>query len=253
MANAEISFTLDEDSGTGATSEAQYSAKIQAIGNRLNAANNLGEALINLKDEICELFGADRITVYVVDGVKRELVSRFKSGNEVTEIRIPVAQTSVAGYAALKQTLLNIKDVYDQKELTAIDPELQFDSSWDRRTGYRTKTDSGASDRLPEIPHGYAGTDQSQSPWWIRWRRRKGRCRVVQDHGRGVVQPEAHRRTGRPFQQVRLPAGKPPADPERVEQGSRRSRSAQRAGFRCPDEGLQNPQKGNRQRTGKIL
>jgi len=139
MANAEISFTLDEDSGTGATSEAQYSAKIQAIGNRLNAANNLGEALINLKDEICELFGADRITVYVVDGVKRELVSRFKSGNEVTEIRIPVAQTSVAGYAALKQTLLNIKDVYDQKELTAIDPELQFDSSWDRRTGYRTK------------------------------------------------------------------------------------------------------------------
>jgi GAF domain-containing protein len=139
MANAEISFTLEENSGTGKTSEVQYSAKITAIGNRLNAANNLGEALINLKDEICELFGADRITVYVVDGVKRELVSRFKSGNEVTEIRIPVAQTSVAGYAALKQTLLNIKDVYDQKELTAIDQELQFDSSWDRRTGYRTK------------------------------------------------------------------------------------------------------------------
>ena len=86
-------------------SEVQYSARIQAIGNRLNEANNLGEALINLKDEICELFGADRITVYVVDGVKRELVSRFKSGNEVTEIRIPVAQTSVAGYAALKQTM----------------------------------------------------------------------------------------------------------------------------------------------------
>jgi type II secretory ATPase GspE/PulE/Tfp pilus assembly ATPase PilB-like protein/putative methionine-R-sulfoxide reductase with GAF domain len=139
MANAEITLTLDEDAETGGVSEAQYSAKIQAIGNRLNGANNLGEALINLKDEICELFGSDRITVYVVDGVKRELVSRFKSGNEVSEIRIPVAQTSVAGYAALKQTLVNIKDVYDQKELTAIDPDLQFDSSWDRRTGYRTQ------------------------------------------------------------------------------------------------------------------
>mgnify|MGYP000618009007 CR=1 FL=1 len=49
MANAEISFTLDEDSGSGATSEVQYSAKIQAIGSRLNAANNLGEALIRLE------------------------------------------------------------------------------------------------------------------------------------------------------------------------------------------------------------
>ena len=139
MANAEISLTLDDDTDSGATSEAQYKAKIQAIGNRLNAANNLGEVLINLKDEICELFGADRITVYVVDGVKRELVSRFKSGNEVAEIRIPVAQTSIAGYAAFKQTLVNIKDAYDQSVLNEIDPELQFDSSWDRRSGYRTK------------------------------------------------------------------------------------------------------------------
>jgi type II secretory ATPase GspE/PulE/Tfp pilus assembly ATPase PilB-like protein len=139
MANAEISLTLDDDTDSGAMSEAQYKAKIQAIGNRLNAANNLGEVLINLKDEICELFGADRITVYVVDGVKRELVSRFKSGNEVAEIRIPVAQTSIAGYAAFKQTLVNIKDAYDQSVLNEIDPELQFDSSWDRRSGYRTK------------------------------------------------------------------------------------------------------------------
>ena len=139
MANAEISLTLDDDTDSASMSETQYTTRIQDIGNRLNAANNLGEALINLKDEICELFGADRITVYVVDGVKRELVSRFKSGSEVTEIRIPVAQNSVAGYAALKQTLVNIKDVYEQKELKAIDPDLQFDSSWDRRTCYRTK------------------------------------------------------------------------------------------------------------------
>ena len=138
MANAEITLTLDDTDGD-ATSEAKYKTKIQDIGNRLNAANNLGEALINVRDEICELFGADRITVYVVDGVKRELVSRFKSGSEVAEIRIPVAQTSIAGYAALKQSLLNIKDAYDQNALNEIDPQLQFDSKWDRQTGYRTK------------------------------------------------------------------------------------------------------------------
>ena len=102
MANAEISMTLDEDTDSAPMSEAKYKSRIQAIGHRLNEATNLGEALINLKDEICELFRADRITVYVVDGVKRELVSRFKSGSEVAEIRIPVAQTSIAGYAALE-------------------------------------------------------------------------------------------------------------------------------------------------------
>ncbi len=139
MANAEISLTPNDDADSVPMSEAQYSTRIQVIGNRLNEANNLGEALINLKDEICELFGADRITVYVVDGVKRELVSRFKSGSEVPEIRIPVAPTSIAGYAALKQTLVNVKDAYDQKALSTTDPNLQFDSSWDRRTGYRTK------------------------------------------------------------------------------------------------------------------
>lgn len=139
MANPEISFTLDDDTKRAGMSRPQYKARIQAIASRLNAAKNLAEALINLKDEICELFGADRITVYVVDGVKRELVSRFKSGSEVAEIRVPVAQSSIAGYSALKQTLVNIKDTYDQKELAAIDPKLQFDSSWDRRTGYRTK------------------------------------------------------------------------------------------------------------------
>ncbi len=138
MAKAEITLSPD-DAGDGVSPEARYKARIQAIGNRLNEARNLGEALINLKEEICELFGADRITVYVVDGVKRELVSRFKSGNEVAEIRIPVSKNSIAGYSALKQRLVNIKDTYDENELAAIDPALQFDSSWDRQTGYKTK------------------------------------------------------------------------------------------------------------------
>jgi type II secretory ATPase GspE/PulE/Tfp pilus assembly ATPase PilB-like protein len=139
MANDEITLTLDDVAEQAAVAGEHYKARIQDIGNRLNAASNLAETLINLKDEICDMFGADRITVYVVDGVKRELVSHVKSGNEVADIRIPVAQTSLAGYAAFRQTIVNVKDAYDAKELAVIDVNLQFDSSWDRRTGYRTK------------------------------------------------------------------------------------------------------------------
>lgn len=120
-------------------SEVEYRKKLQEICNNIYAAKNLDEILIDQKDAITSLFEADRITVYVVDGIKRELVSRFKSGNEIGEIRIPVSTSSLAGTSALKQKLVNIKDVYDEKELVGIDPELKFDSSWDKKTGYTTK------------------------------------------------------------------------------------------------------------------
>ncbi|MGD9365666.1 MAG: GspE/PulE family protein [Desulfobacteraceae bacterium] len=118
--------------------EVVFRAKLQEIGNKINAARDLDEILIDLKDEILALFQAERLTVYVVDGVKRELVSRFKSGDEIAEIRLPVSKNSLSGYSALTHKLLNISNVYDQKELADIDDGLQFDKSWDQKTGYRT-------------------------------------------------------------------------------------------------------------------
>jgi len=98
-------------------SEVQYRTQLIEIGNKINAAANLDEILIDLKDEITTLFEADRITVYVVDGKKGELVSRFKSGLEISEIRIPIAISSISGYAAFKQKIVNIHNVYDDAEL----------------------------------------------------------------------------------------------------------------------------------------
>ncbi len=120
-------------------SEVAYRTRLQKISNAIHAAFNLDEILIDLKEEIVDLVGAERITIYYVDGIKRELVSRFKSGNEVSEIRVPVSGGSIAGYAAAHQKMLNIKDVYDKKELERIDPELCFDSSWDKKTGFKTR------------------------------------------------------------------------------------------------------------------
>ena len=80
MAKPEISLTLDDDSAGISSPDTQYTSRIKEIGDQLSVATNLGETLINLKDDICELFGAERVTVFVIDGVKRELVSHFKSG-----------------------------------------------------------------------------------------------------------------------------------------------------------------------------
>ena len=120
-------------------SEVQYIKDIQDICSKIYAASNVDEILVDLKDEITSIFEAERITVYVVDGKKRELVSRFVSGDEIGEIRIPVSNTSISGCSALKQKLINIKDVYNKKELASIDPDLKFDKSWDQKSGFKTK------------------------------------------------------------------------------------------------------------------
>lgn len=119
--------------------EVEYRTRLQEIGNKLNSATNLDVILIDLHDEILSLFDAQRMTVYVVDGVKRELVSRFKSGDEVEEIRIPVSPASIAGYAAFKQKSVNIENVYDGDAVSAVDKSLEFDGSWDLKTGFKTK------------------------------------------------------------------------------------------------------------------
>ena len=120
-------------------SEVEYRTKFQEICNKIYAASKVDEIIIDIKDEITSIFESERLTVFVIDGIKRELVSRFKSGTEIEEIRIPVSATSIAGYAASKQKLVNIKDVYDHKELVAMDSDLSFDKRWDKKTGFVTK------------------------------------------------------------------------------------------------------------------
>jgi len=120
-------------------SEIDYRKDLQDICNKIHAAANLDEILVDLKDEITRLFEAERLTVYVVDGKKRELVSRFKSGNEIEEIRISMSNNSISGCSAFKKKLINIKNVYDDSELASIDPELKFDKRWDKKMGFWTQ------------------------------------------------------------------------------------------------------------------
>ncbi len=121
------------------TSEVVYRTRLQAICNKINAVNNLDEILIDLKDDITSLFEADRLTLYVVDAQKRELVSRFQSANDIEEIHLPISTKSIAGWCVLKNRPVNVTNAYDVKELAAIDPALRFDESCDMLTGFTTR------------------------------------------------------------------------------------------------------------------
>ena len=116
----------------------EYHKKLNSIANKIHSASDTNDILLNLQSEILGLFKAYRITVYVVDGIKREIVSRFKSGDEVNEIRVPINPASISGYCAASGKLVNIGDVYNDEELRQISPKLKFDKSWDEKTGFKT-------------------------------------------------------------------------------------------------------------------
>ncbi len=116
-----------------------YQERLQSITNRIHGARNLNEIFLQLKDEILELFDADRITIYGVDAKNNQIYSKYKEGKEVMEIRLPIDGHSLAGFVALNKRPVNIADAYDEKELSTKLPVLQFDRSWDEKTGYRTR------------------------------------------------------------------------------------------------------------------
>ncbi len=125
--------------GSGLKQEVEYRERLLEITNHVHAASNIDEILIDLKEDVTELFDAERLTVYVVDGIKKELVSRVKSGDEISDIRIPISTTSRAGYVAHKGELVNIKNAHNRSELSSIDPNLSFDESWDEKSGFQTR------------------------------------------------------------------------------------------------------------------
>jgi len=112
--------------------------ELKRISQLIKTAKNVDETLEQLKDSIMALFEASMITVYSYDSKKKEIISRIKSETSIDEIRLPAMPQSISGWVALKQKSVNIANVHDEEELQAIDPEIKFDSSWDKISGNTT-------------------------------------------------------------------------------------------------------------------
>jgi type II secretory ATPase GspE/PulE/Tfp pilus assembly ATPase PilB-like protein len=118
----------------------EFTKNLNQVTNKIHATNNIDEIMLDVSKDICSLFNADRLTIYVVGDDKASLISKVKTGlNSFKDLKLPIAEQSVAGFAAFHKKLLNIKDVYDEHELAAISSTLRFLQDVDKRTGYRTK------------------------------------------------------------------------------------------------------------------
>jgi type II secretory ATPase GspE/PulE/Tfp pilus assembly ATPase PilB-like protein len=118
----------------------EFTKNLNRVTNKIHATSNIDEIMLDVSRDICTLFNADRLTIYVVGDDSVSLVSKVKTGlNSFKDLKLPIAEQSVAGYVAVHKKLLNIKDVYDEQELSKYSQHLRFLQEVDRRTGYRTK------------------------------------------------------------------------------------------------------------------
>lgn len=137
----------------------EFTKNLNQVNNKIHATGNVDEIMLEVSKDICALFNADRLTIYVVGEDNISLVSKVKTGlNSFKDLKLPIAEQSLAGYSAMHKKLLNIKDVYDEKELTQYSAHLRFLQEVDKRTGYRTKQmlvapilDSGSGDLIGVI------------------------------------------------------------------------------------------------------
>ena len=113
---------------------------LQLVTNRIHASNDTDEIILELSGDLCALFEAERLTIYTLADKEAAIVTRIKTGlDTVQSIRLPVSDSSIAGFVAKVGKPVNVHDVYDEAELRAIAPPLHFQREVDLSSGFRSK------------------------------------------------------------------------------------------------------------------
>ena len=116
-----------------------FAENVKRITDQIHAANNLDHILLDLRKDILSIFDAEDLTIFAFDSEKKEIFSKVPHIDSVEEIRIPITEQSLAGFCAKYLRPVNIADAYNIAELQGIHPSLLHDTSYDKRTGFKTK------------------------------------------------------------------------------------------------------------------
>jgi type II secretory ATPase GspE/PulE/Tfp pilus assembly ATPase PilB-like protein len=117
-----------------------FQQKLQTVTNKIHATKNIDEIILEMSQELCTLFNADRLTIYLLSEDKGSIISKVKTGlTSFKDIKLPINEQSIAGFVAANKRVVNIRDVYDDAELKSYSAQLNFLKAVDAKTGYRTK------------------------------------------------------------------------------------------------------------------
>jgi type II secretory ATPase GspE/PulE/Tfp pilus assembly ATPase PilB-like protein len=116
-----------------------FAENVKRITDQIHSASDLDHILLNLRKEILSIFDAEDLTIFAFDAEKKEIFSKVPSIDSVEEIRIPITEQSLAGFCAKYLRPVSIADAYNIAELQGVHPSLLHDTSYDKRTGFKTK------------------------------------------------------------------------------------------------------------------
>lgn len=117
----------------------EFAEHVKKITAQINAASDLDQILLDLHKDILSLFDAEDLTLFAFDADKKEIFSKVPHVDSIEEVRIPITEQSLAGFCAKYLRPVNIADAYNLAELQGIHPSLLHDTSYDKRTGFKTK------------------------------------------------------------------------------------------------------------------
>ncbi|MBI5234318.1 MAG: GAF domain-containing protein [Deltaproteobacteria bacterium] len=100
---------------------------------------SMDEMLTKVVEELRDLAGCDRCSLYILDKGKNELYTMVAQKLKLAEIKIPVDKKSLVGYCVATGKGIMVKDVSKEAQLKKIDPELSFNPRFDELCNYHTK------------------------------------------------------------------------------------------------------------------
>ena len=116
-----------------------FAENVKRITEQIHAAGDLDHILLDLRKDILSIFDAEDLTIFAFDSEKKEIFSKVPHIDGVEEIRIPITEQSLAGFCAKYLRPVSIADAYNIDELQGVHPSLLHDTSYDKRTGFKTK------------------------------------------------------------------------------------------------------------------
>ena len=119
--------------------EITYHKKLKKITDKIHSAIHIEEVLPTITQELQSLFEVEGISIYILDKTTNELAAKWRVREDIEEIRIPMDNSSIAGFAAKNNKMISIIDAYNEAELVKINTELRFDKRWDEKYKKRTK------------------------------------------------------------------------------------------------------------------
>lgn len=117
----------------------EQAEQVNRIIKQIQCATNLDQIVLDLHHDILSLFDAQNLTLFAVDADKKEIFFKIPQVDSVEEFRIPITEQSLAGFCAKYLRPVNVADAYNTAELRSIHPILLHDSTYDKRTGFKTK------------------------------------------------------------------------------------------------------------------